>query len=308
MSRIVALGDLTADLVLPVTLPIPAGQSIQVPWYRVEPGGAGNFLIAGARLGGAMYAVGAVGDDLFGRHAVELLRAEGVDISGETLSPDITTTLVTVLFQPDAGQFSYVWHSQHNMLLPITSDAAIAIENADAVFLQGFTFWEKSLRPLVEHTLGSGRPIWFDVGPAAHGISADDRALIARSVYGLMTTEEEFAVFLDGFAEGPQALFDRGVKVIALKRGAAGCRVLSPNGISDVPAFNVPARDLVGAGDSFNAGFLYGIVGGLSPEEAGLLGNACGAAKIQKLGTGRAMPTRAEVEAVLAAGGKSLRF
>ncbi|HVO42071.1 MAG TPA: carbohydrate kinase family protein [Aggregatilineales bacterium] len=112
MVRILALGDLTADVVLPVPLPVEAGSSTHVPWYAVEPGAAGNCLITGARLGADMAVAGAIGDDLFGRYVVELLRAEGIDVSGEALSPDITTTLVTVLFQPDAGKFTYVWQAR----------------------------------------------------------------------------------------------------------------------------------------------------------------------------------------------------
>jgi sugar/nucleoside kinase (ribokinase family) len=66
--RIVTIGDLTADFVMPVRFPIEAGQSQAVAWYAVEPGAAGNFLIAGQRLGAQMAAVGVVGGDLYGCH------------------------------------------------------------------------------------------------------------------------------------------------------------------------------------------------------------------------------------------------
>jgi sugar/nucleoside kinase (ribokinase family) len=63
---------------------------------------------------------------------------------------------------------------------------------------------------------------------------------------------------------------------------------------------------LIGAGDCFNAAFIYGTLRGLSAVDAATLANAMGAAMVQKLGTGRSAPMRDEVLAILHAGGKSL--
>jgi len=108
---IVTIGDLTADLVMPVKMPVTPGQSQQMPFHRVEPGGAGNFLIAGQRLGAQMAAVGALGDDLYGWHVLDVLRDEGINVEAISMEPGTTTTVVAVLFEPDAGKFSYVWYS-----------------------------------------------------------------------------------------------------------------------------------------------------------------------------------------------------
>jgi len=96
------------------------------------------------------------------------------------------------------------------------------------------------------------------------------------------------------------------LRLLVVKQGAKGCSVVTPQEVVDVPGFTVAARDLVGAGDCFNAAYIYGTLLGLSPTDAATLANATGAAKVMKLGTGRAVPTRAEVLAVLEAGGKAL--
>jgi ribokinase len=308
--RIVTIGDLTADFVMPVRFPIEAGQSQAVAWYAVEPGAAGNFLIAGQRLGAQMAAVGVVGGDLYGRYVLDVLRGEGINVEGVTSTPGLATTVVTVLFEPDTDRFSYVWHGGQGEPIPVSETAAQRIEQADALFMQGFTLCESSLRPLVEFAFGSGKPLWFDVGPATKDVPEADRARIRQHARALMTTESELPLIAGG-RTGEAAydfLMDAEPQLLVIKRGADGCRVVTGDGRIDVPALPVVARDLIGAGDCFNEAFIYGTLRGLPTSDAALLANAAGGAKIQKLGTGRSMPNRAEVDAVLKAGGRTLDF
>ena len=58
-------------------------------------------------------------------------------------------------------------------------------------------------------------------------------------------------------------------------------------------------RDATGAGDSFAGAAIFGYLNGLSLRQIGTLGNAAGAAKIQKLGTGHNMPTPEEIQGIL---------
>lgn len=308
--RIVTIGDLTVDLVMPVSLPIESGQSQRIPWHTIEPGATGNFLIAGARLGAEMVALGAVGNDLYGHYVRDVLAAEGIDVEGVVIAPGTPTTVVAVLFEPDAGKFSYVWHGGEGDPLPVSDTARRLIEQGDALFMQGFTLSEESLRPLVEHAFSSGKPIWCDVGPSVIHVSDTDRARIRQHVYALMTTEDEVPLIAEGLT-GPAAyafLLESGAQLLVIKRGAQGCMVMTTTERFEVPAFPVKVRDLVGAGDSFNAAFMVGVLRGLSLREAAILANATGGAKVQKLGTGRAMPTRAEVTAVLESGGYRITF
>jgi sugar/nucleoside kinase (ribokinase family) len=314
--RIVSIGDLAAELVMPVRLPIQAGAYQEIAWHSVEPGGAGNFLIAGQRLGAQMAALGAVGDDLYGRHILDVLRAEGVQVEGVVVTPNTATAFVAVLFEPDTGNFCYVWHGSHGEAIQVSAVAARLIDEADALFMQGFTLYEKTLRPLVDQAIASGKPIWFDVGPIAKDLDEADRVRIRKSAQVILTTEDELPSIAGGRTGQPAYDFvlDAGPRMLVIKRGSAGCRVVTrqnqadqPDQI-DIPAFSIQARDVIGAGDCFNAAFMYGILKGLSPSDAALLANAAGAAKIQKLGTGRSMPTRAEITAVLRAGGYTLNF
>src|SRR5262245_20316859 len=121
--KIVTIGDLTVDLVMPVKLPIEPGTSQQVAWHRVEPGATGNFLIAGQRIGAQMIALGAVGDDLYGHYVLKILSDEGIDVAGVAAVPALSTTSVLVLFEPDTGKFSYAWYGDQAKPLPISETA-----------------------------------------------------------------------------------------------------------------------------------------------------------------------------------------
>ena len=70
-----------------------------------------------------------------------------------------------------------------------------------------------------------------------------------------------------------------------------------------VPAFKVPrVVDTTGAGDAFNGGFAVALAEGKPAAEAVRFGCATAGLSVQKPGTAPSMPTRAEIEALLAQG------
>ena len=97
-----------------------------------------------------------------------------------------------------------------------------------------------------------------------------------------------------------QALLDLGPRVLVHKRGAAGSTVHSVSNGNvamqiEVPGFPVKVENILGAGDAFASGFLYGFVNGWDWYKAARLGNACGAILVTKHGCANFMPTYEEV-------------
>ena len=86
-----------------------------------------------------------------------------------------------------------------------------------------------------------------------------------------------------------------------MKRGEAGASIRGANGDVDVPGFRVGAKASVGAGDAFNAGFLYGVHQDWPPEQAIRFGNAVAALVVAGEQGVLDSPTLAQVEAFLAA-------
>ncbi len=99
-------------------------------------------------------------------------------------------------------------------------------------------------------------------------------------------------------------LMSLGPRVFLQKRGAEGARVhLALDGSfptqMDVPGFRVEVQNILGAGDAFASGFLYGFVNGWEWYKAVRLGNACGAILVTKHGCANFMPTNDEVMAFI---------
>ena len=62
-------------------------------------------------------------------------------------------------------------------------------------------------------------------------------------------------------------------ETVIMKTGAEGCSIVSGNEILSVPGERVEPRDTTGAGDSFAAGYLYGLLHNYSSELCGKLAN-----------------------------------
>jgi 5-dehydro-2-deoxygluconokinase len=93
-----------------------------------------------------------------------------------------------------------------------------------------------------------------------------------------------------------QAILDYGPRLVVEKRGKQGCRIHCRNQpVEDVPGFKVQVQNILGAGDAFGAGFLYGYVKGWDIRKAARLGNACGAMVAARHGCAVSMPYYSEV-------------
>src|SRR5205085_218510 len=101
---------------------------------------------------------------------------------------------------------------------------------------------------------------------------------------------EEQALALTGVSgesvDAARALLDRGVRCVAMTRGADGSSIVTSDGVEDVPAFEVDVVDTTGCGDAFAAGFIRGLSLGRAPREAAVVCSATGPSS-----TGSATPS-----------------
>jgi 5-dehydro-2-deoxygluconokinase len=99
-------------------------------------------------------------------------------------------------------------------------------------------------------------------------------------------------------------LLELGPEAVVEKRGELGARVWPRDGEPiDVPGFEIEVQNILGAGDAFAAGFLYGYVKGWGWYKSARLGNACGAIVVTKHGCANFMPTLDEATAFAEAEG-----
>lgn len=104
---------------------------------------------------------------------------------------------------------------------------------------------------------------------------------------------------------GVGAILALGPKALVQKRGQHGARVhlRHPDGSTesiDAPGYPVEIANILGAGDAFAAGFLYGHLNGWGWRRSARLGNACGAIVVTQHGCANFMPTLDEVRTFVA--------
>jgi ribokinase len=142
----------------------------------------------------------------------------------------------------------------------------------------------------------------LDIGPAiGEPVTLAELApLLPQTDYLLANTHE--LAMLTGEPDWEAASFrliQAGARHVVIKRGEHGASVRGPGIRVDAPAFAVEAHISVGAGDAFNAGFLYGVKQGWPLAEAARFGNAVAALTISGERGVLGAPSLVEVERFL---------
>lgn len=301
-NPITSIGDLVADLIVSIpTLPAEAGQHQVADDIRLEPGGGANFLIAGARLGYPMAAIGALGDDEWGHRVAEMIRAEGVDLSG--VKHNGTTTTVIVLVS-QSGDHVFLGKYGHGSKITLSQPDSELIKRSGGIYGAGYTLSETRLVDLAIEAMFLARqsniPVFFDPGPQMAAVSADVRDTVLPLVSVVLATEEELPFLVE--SGSVVDLMTLGPQMVVVKKGQEGCQIYTDGRASpkiEAPGYPVPVVDTSAAGDSFNAAFIAAMLWGWALPDCAKLANAVGAAKVQKLGGGRNVPTPAEVRHVI---------
>ncbi len=127
-------------------------------------------------------------------------------------------------------------------------------------------------------------------------IATDDElnaAMLVQDSQIVVTHSQVSDARVKGDAESSiRAILKSGPKAVVRKRGLDGSRVYLKDGTTwDAAAFPVEVVNILGAGDAFAAGFLYGHINGWGWHKSARLANACGAILVTQHGCANFMPT-----------------
>jgi sugar/nucleoside kinase (ribokinase family) len=327
---LVVIGDCNADLLVRGEDVVPVfGQAERlVDDASLTIGGSGGICAAGAaRLGLRVAMVGVVGDDIFGRFMRESLTARGVDLSTVRTDPRMPTGLSIHLIRGDDR--AIVTNPGTIPELRCEDIDLDLLASARHVHVSSY-FLQRGLWTGLADVLRGARaagatvsldPNWdpaetWDQGlPALCGLldvllpNEAEAAALARVLPrdpGGLAAGGPVAGGLPGGAETAAAaartLARLGPSAV-VKLGAEGALAAAPDGgLIRVPAVpDVHPVDAVGAGDSFDAGFLAATIWGWDTSRALAVGAACGALSTRAAGGTGAQATREE--AIAAASG-----
>lgn len=303
-ARIAVIGNINCDFVFRVPrLPRP-GETLAGSAFFTAAGGKGaNQAVAAARLGAQVSFVGCVGADTTGADMLSHLRADGVDICRVRTDPKEATGSALIMVQ-DSGENSIVVAFGANLAIgpEHLAEHRELLQNCDALMLQQEMRIE-TVSEAIRIGKEAGCRVILDPAPAREDLPA-----AWREVDVLSPNETEAESILNSLGldapsdlEAAAALLRRqGPKAVALKAAARGSFVADGAGAVAVPSFPVEAIDSTAAGDAYTAGLAVALCEGASLVEAARFGNACGALAATRMGAQPSMPTRAEVEKLLA--------
>ncbi|MFO7169952.1 MAG: 5-dehydro-2-deoxygluconokinase [Chloroflexota bacterium] len=272
-----------------------------------------NVSVGTRRLGLRSALLTAVGEDQVGDFVLAFLEREGVETRYCVRKPGRRTSAVILTIQPpDRFPLTFYRDNCADIELSIDDVLAAPVTSSRVVFLSGTGVSREPSRSATflaaERARAAGATVIVDIDhradqwhdPRAFGPTL--RGLLRLATLAVGTEEEvRAAADTDDAEEGAARLLETGIQALVLKRGARGSTVLRPGAKPvDVAPFPIEVLNVLGAGDAFASGLIYGILQGWELERAARMGNATGAIVVTRHGCANFMPTLPEVEAFVA--------
>jgi ribokinase len=336
--RVIVVGSVNVDLVVTVDRLPAAGETVTGGSFARHHGGkGGNQAVAAARLGSRVAFVGAVGDDPFGAEARAALEAAGVDCRAMVTLAGATTGVALILVDAraeneiavasgaNAGVTADAVRDALARLAPGPGDvvlvgAEVPLAAAGAALAAGRVAGSVTvLNPAPATGIGSRLLAAADVvTPNRTEVRQLAEAVAAGTGRARTTGADAERWARELLADGPEGPGVRRAVVVTLgdagslvvERVAGGARAATGAGgaggtarieVTDIVAHHVAAVDTTGAGDTFTGALAAALAEGRSLAEAARWAGAAAALATTRAGAREGMPTRAELDAFLAA-------
>jgi len=256
---------------------------------------SGTAMAAVAALGGRAKVFGRVGDDDFGGKILTEFRQQGVDTSGLQVLPGVTSQFAFCLAHRPTGRRTVFFKAGTYERMGAGELDLAAVTDCRALLVD-------------HHHMGAaieaarcarvrGLPVVGDIERVLPGaedfVTAVTHPIVPRRFLREFTGEEDLVA-------GVRRLQERGLELVIVTQGEEGVTAFVGDEQLHQPAFAVePIVDTTGAGDVFHGAFAYGLALGHELAENLRFAAAGAALSCRALGGRGALPTRAEVEALL---------
>ncbi len=285
-----------------------------------------NMAVGTRRLGLKSALLTAVGDDQIADFLLNFLNKEDVETCLIPRKPGSRTSAVVLGIEPP-DNFPLVYYRDNcadskvniddvihadiasTRLFEISATALNVEPSRSAAFYAAEVAVQNQIPILIDLDFRADQ--WHD--PRSYGVTS--RAYLRSSTLALGTEEEILATMLKdptqitiknqqisapeikgNINEAIEGIMKLGIEALIVKRGGKGSSVFLRNGeIIDVPGFPVEVVNVLGAGDAFASGFIYGYLNGWDWYKSCRMGNACGAILVTKPGCSNFNPTYSEV-------------
>jgi 5-dehydro-2-deoxygluconokinase len=306
---VITMGRVGVDL-----YPLQTGVPLEdvTAFGRFLGGSATNVAVAAARHGRRVAVVTRTGEDPFGRFVHAALRDLGVDDRFVTAVPGLPTPVTFCeIFPPD--HFPLYFYRE-----PTAPDLVIEPDELDLPEIAAAqVFWSTVTGLSREPSRDAHHASWASRGrapltvldldyrpmfwPSPEAARAEVRSALPHVSVAVGNLDEcEVAVGERDPVRAAGALLDAGLDLAVVKQGPRGVLARTRDETVEVPPVPVEVLNGLGAGDGFGGALCHGLLSGWPLERVLRFANAAGAIVASRLECSTAMPTTAEVEALLA--------
>ncbi len=191
---------------------------------------------------------------------------------------EISATALNI--EPSRSAVFYAVEEAYANEVPVLLDVDFRADQWSDI--RSFGIMVRSILPKVKIALGTEEEILAAMLQDASQVTIEHQQISAPKITG-------------NIDEAIQGILDLGVEILVVKRGGNGVTIYDHKGnVTDVPGFPVTPLNVLGAGDAFAAGFIYGHLNGWDLYKSCRMGNASGAQVVLQPGCANFMPTLEE--------------
>lgn len=306
--EVLCAGIVVADHVCTPISHLPAaGELVMAEDMLLTIGGcAANAAVDLAKMEVRSAVVGRVGDDVFGRVVAGMLADAGVDTTCLRATPGAPTSQTLIVnVQGQDRRFIHTFGA--NARFSTTDFPESALARCKVLYVGGYLVMPRLVQPdlaaLFARARAMGVKTVLDVVVPDKDNHLGAFVSLLPHVDAFLPNDYE-ATLLTGESD-PVRQAERfralGAGTAVITRGGEGAVLVTEGLRLRSGAFRVDFVDGTGGGDAFDAGFIYGLLRGLGPEDCLRYGSALGASCVRAIGTTPGVFTRAECEAFLRA-------
>ncbi len=307
MYDVACIGIFVADCIAKTVKEIPeAGKLGLIDSLKLYTGGcATNAGLDMKKLGADIALLGMVGNDGFGSFLKSEIEKYGIPTEGIKVSDDYSTSASVVLVD-ESGERTFLHSLGVNGKFTDTDVNFDVIENSKVVFVAGTMlmpeFDGEPCARVLKKCKEMGKITVLDSAWDDTGRWMDVLRPCMPYIDYFIPSIEEARMFAEGreeLSDIADYFFDLGVKHVAIKVGKKGCYVRETKDSEGIllPTYTGIKRvDTTGAGDSFCAGFLYGLTHDMDMVESAKFANAVATHCVMEVGASTGIRPYAEIK------------
>ena len=299
---VVGFGALNIDKLYQVNKIAKEDEEAYIKDYTQSCGGsAANTVVGLSRLGLKTGYIGKVANDPEGTLILDNLKNEDVNTNGITIEEGRTGNVMG--YVDLNGQRALYVDSGVNDLIKLEEIKIEYLKDIKILHLTSFVGDSIKAQEELLEELPPSVKVSFDPGRiyAEKGLGYIKNILERTNI--LLVNEEELKILTNNYVnileDQIKNLTEFEIDLIIVKRGVKGCYVTNGIKSHSVEAFQVKCVDTTGAGDAFNAGFIYGLLEGKNIYDSCIIGNYVAACCVEEIGSIKGLPNSSNINDIL---------